>query len=196
MSVIAGLVKVTSEPVVQVAADGVWEAALVLPRRRPPLDAVHEVARRARESVAVEVLWPGQVFVGVRWPPAEAGEAARALERLGDGPGSVAGDLAVLLGVEPRAEPEFVEVGAVNAWRSTGSLVIWRKERPVRARLAVQRLEERPDLLLCAHPVAAEIAATRPRPHWVGVTVSTPEGERHRVDRAALTALVAAAVEN
>ncbi|MFI6536874.1 hypothetical protein ACIBHY_30800 [Nonomuraea sp. NPDC050547] len=195
MVLAAGLIRVTSSPVVQIAADGIWETALVVPRRHPRADAVHEVARRARESVAVEVLWPGQAFVGVRWPVREAGEAVHALGRLGSGPGSVAADLAALLGAQARAETAFVEVGAVNAWRSTGSQVIWRRERPVTAPQAVHRLSARPDLLLCAHPVAAEFAATRPRPHWVGVTVSTPEGARHRLDADALAALLTAVLE-
>lgn len=162
---------------------------------------VHEVADHARESVAVEMLWPGQAFVGARWPLGELADAVHALDRLdsrrtqrgassGGAAMGVFAALTALLSAEPRAELAFVEVGAVNAWRSVGAEEIWHADRPVPVRRSVRRLRQRPDLLLCPHPVAVEFAGLRPRPHWIGVTVSTPEGPRHRLNQTGLTRLL------
>ncbi len=66
---------VTSVPVLQFAGDGRWETAGTVPVTADPTRLaarVEQVAATAEHDVAVEVLWPGQVFVGARWDLAEA----------------------------------------------------------------------------------------------------------------------------
>ena len=143
----------------------------------------------AKHDVAIEVMWPGQVFVGVRWDLAEVDEAVAAVQRVSSvltasvpSPGVSA--LVSLLGVVPECMPEFAELGAVNAWSSTRPLMLWRQGRPLELTTEVEEaLSSRPDLAECFNPVALEIAASVPRPWWVGVVVSTAVGSAHRLDR-------------
>jgi hypothetical protein len=143
----------------------------------------------AKHDVAIEVLWPGEVFVGVRWDLAEVDEAVAAVQRVNSVPIASVSSPAVsalvsLLGDEPECLPEFAELGAVNAWSSTRPLTLWRRGRPLQLTTAVEEaLNSRPDLTDCFNPVAVEIAATAPRPWWVGVVVSTAVGSAHRLDR-------------
>jgi hypothetical protein len=41
----------------------------------------------------------------------------------------------------------------------------------------------RPDLFVCRHPVALEVAGSEPRACWTGVVVSAPYQQLHRLDR-------------
>ncbi len=97
----------------------------------------------------------------------------------------------VLVGAEPSPAPAFVELGAVNAWASTGALRLWRQGETLSPAVLDELLASRPDLVECAHPVAVEVATDKPRGCWVGVTVSTQIGSRHRLDRDALADVLA-----
>jgi hypothetical protein len=179
-------------PVLQIAADGAWESAAVLPvTTDPPAAAgvVERVAAAARHDVAIEVLWPGELFVGVRWGLAEVAEALAAVRRVSplavaSAAGSAVSALVSLLGIVPNGVPELAELGAVNAWSSTRPLTLWRRGDPLGLDTEMdQTLRTRPDLTQCHHPVALEIAASDPRPWWVGIVVSTAIGSVHRLDR-------------
>ena len=94
--------------------------------------------------------------------------------------------LLALLGTEPSTVLEFAELGAVNAWKSTGPEVLWRRGDPLTPEALDAVLVRRDDLTTCSHPVAVEIAVARPRPCWVGITVSTRHGSVHHLDRQAV----------
>lgn len=203
--VLSGLRPVTAAPVLQIAADGGWEESITLPLPVDPDAAgavLGQAADIARKDVALEVLWPGEAFIGVRWPRRATSEARAALEQVLTAAGStpaatltgqvIASTLSAALGAAPATGLGFVEVGAVNAWRSTGAEVIWRSDqvRDVEGVIAV--LQRRPDLLECPHPVAVEFAVANPRPHWIGIQVSTIDGARHRLDQARLRELLQA----
>lgn len=171
-SVVSRSTSLTAAPVLQVAADGQWETAQVVtgaPARARTV--VEQVARAARDDVAVEILWPGQAFVGVRWPAESWAEAAAAVSRSSPRRTLEAGLLA-LLGTTPGSDLEFVELGAVNAWRSMGPEPLWRPGDRRAERLIGPALTRRPDLATCAHPLAVELAVTTPRPCWVGLYLS------------------------
>ncbi len=131
----AGLQALPSAPELLVAGDGRWGTGITLPNTagRTRLTAcLEQVAAPAERDVAVEVLWPGRVFVGVRWglaelPDALAGaERARVAVRAG-APRPVEAALLALLGSTPTSEPEIAELGAVRAWQSVGPLTLWRR---------------------------------------------------------------------
>lgn len=195
-SVISGVRTVTSVPVLQVAGDGRWETADTVPvsaGRTRVAACVEQAATRARRDVAVEVLWPGQVFVGVRWDLAESdgagSNAALAGARRAQDVLSasvtrpVEATLLALLDSTPNPAPEFAELGAVNAWASVGPLALWRRNEVFTPAAMDAALASRPDLIECRHPVAVEVAVTEPRSCWVGVTVSNRTGSVHLLDR-------------
>ena len=91
-----------------------------------------------------------------------------------------------MLGTAPSSVLEFAELGAVNAWASTGPLVLWRQGEALVPTAVDEALASRPDLTRCTHPVAVELAATDPRPYWIGVTVSKRSGSTNTLDRDAL----------
>lgn len=80
----AAAITAFSAPVVQVAADGAWETALVLDRQDAGLaaDLVAGAVNGALRDIAVEVLWSGEGFVGARWNMEEAEEAVAAVGRV------------------------------------------------------------------------------------------------------------------
>lgn len=187
----------SGRPVLQIAIDGWWERAEIIPlpfedaRESPagiaaptageviaaaddaPGDraAVGEVIAAAGER-AVEVLWPGPpvVFVGARF----RGERPPLAELGARADWTPATALEVLaggaLGPAVRAE-----LGAVNAWRTVGPL-------PVRldatADDLAQDLAARPDLAHCPHPVALEVVYEANREAWWAIEVSEPVAER------------------
>ena len=181
-------------PVLQIAADGRWETAAVLVLSGPAVTAravLHQIAATAEHDVALEVLWPGAVFIGVRWPAEALSQADAALERvLAITGGDPAVILAAALGAGLGESLTCIVVGAVNAWLSTGAEVIWRPGRTADPDSLLGMVDQRPDLLMCRHRVAVEFVADHPWPHWAGVEISTPEGDRHRLDRAALADLL------
>jgi hypothetical protein len=143
-------------PVLQVAVDGWWERATQVPLpARPPA-----LAPQAGD-VAVEVLWPGRpiVFVGARYAHGEVPPLTQLSARDDWSPSKA---LAVLAG-GALGPPVRAEVGAVNAWRSVGPLVVGLgdDEPAVAAALA-----SRPDLASCGHPLALEVAVVAPREAW------------------------------
>jgi hypothetical protein len=168
---------------VQLAADGEWESC-----RRTPLAALdgdagsallRSVAGTARHDVGLEVWWPGHGFIGVRWTLHESDEAVAGLERLLEAaPADPVGLLEAAAG-GPLGPVSFAEVGAVNAWRSIGPQIVWRRDCPIDVATSLRR---RPDLMSCRFPVAVEFAADTPRPVWLAVEVSAFDGARHRLD--------------
>lgn len=146
--------------------------------------------------MAVEVLWPGQIFVGARWALQErdaarvgAMRAQAAVSASATQPVDAA--LLALLGAKPSLKPDFAELSAVNAWASTGPLRLWRTGEALASNVVDGLLATRPDLTICEHPVAVELATNQPRSCWVGITVSTPSGSAHRLNRDALEDVLA-----
>ena len=91
----------------------------------------------------------------------------------------------------PPSEPDHVELGAANAWRSVGPLRLWTQGEPPAPLGLAARLAAHPALARCTRPVALEVAFRRPRECWLGVEVSTRVGGVHVVDPAGVEALVA-----
>ncbi len=187
----------TGVPVLLVAADGAWEAAQVVEvgDAVAAASALEAAASTAARDVAVEVFWPDESFIGVRWSLDDLDHAsdhatATAVHCPAVGPQvTVAAALRSLLGAEPGPDPDRVELGAAGAWASVGPEVLWRRGQLPTA--SPEHLPiRRPDLAWCAHPVAVEITATAPRECWVGIMVSRPRGDRHVLDLAAVLHLL------
>jgi len=178
-------------PVLQLAANGRWESAEILPMGSDPSEAANIADRLGRDArfLAMEVMWPGEMFVGTGWPAAHRAEAEPAAERvLRTVPSTPDAALAALLG-EPAAETiEAAELGAVNAWMSVGPLPLWERGGTV----DFAALDARPDLLACTHPVALEFRLGGPRPQWAAVVVSSLDGSVHRIDLDRLAAVASA----
>jgi hypothetical protein len=156
---------------------------------------LERAARAAGHDIAVEIMWPGQAFVGVRWPAAKWLDAATAMDRVGGLFGNRSSlttsttaerGLLALLNAEPSPALERAVLGAVDAWRSLGPEVLWRQGEALSGQALGSILARRPDLTTCAHPVAVELVVTRPLPCWVGIYVSRHDGPVHHLDRKAL----------
>ncbi len=194
---------VASVPVLQVAGDGRWETAGTVPLAADPtrlVACIEQVVATPEHDVAVEVLWPGQIFVGARWDLAEADEALMSAQRVQAALVTpmrppVEAALLALLDTTSSPAPEFAELGAVNAWASTGPLTLWRRGEVLAPGAVDEALASRPDLTECRHAVAVELAAVDPRPCWIGVTVSTFTGYNHRLNRDALGEVLARGTE-
>lgn len=126
------LASVTATPVLQLATDGRWDTARVLPMTPGARSIVHRFAHTARTDLAVEILWPAQAFVGASWPVAAWPGVAAAITRVHTvlagprPPGrTLESALLALLGGAPGPDPEFAELGAVNAWWSVGPEPLW-----------------------------------------------------------------------
>ncbi len=184
----------TTVPVFQVALDGKWESAEVVPatgRDRLLRRIIELAAHAADDDVAVELLWPGQAIVGVRWPSQLWERAADAAEhyvaRLEEGPTVPAHEavevgLLTLLGGSPGPDVEFVELGAVNAWQQVGPETLWRRRARGRVTPPEAVSTQRPDLATCTHSVAVEFGVTSPQPCWVGIYVSKNSQSTHLLD--------------
>jgi hypothetical protein len=177
----------------QAAAAGRWEDSRGLDVPAAAADVRALVGGFGEGEVAVEFEWLGHplVFVGARRPAGElAGTLEDAAARLGQS-GSADPALALehLAGGAP-SEIDHVELGAANAWRSVGPLRLWtRGEDPQAGRVAAL-LAERPELRVCAAPVALEVSFRQPRSCWIGREVSDPAGDGHVVDVARVEALL------
>jgi hypothetical protein len=193
-SVVSRATTVMTVPVLQVAADGQWETAEAVPVTGNPATArrvIEQVAQAARNDVAVEILWPGQAFVGVQWPAplwtqavAAASRSFVVLATSSPVPPSqpVEAGLLAMLGSTPGTDLDYVELGAVNAWHSIGPEPLWQPGAVLTARAAESVLLRRPDLATCSHPLAVELGVTNPQPCWIGIYVSTGSGPVHRLD--------------
>lgn len=175
----AAVVDVSRAPVVQVAADGFWEAPLIASgeQEEDVPDPVRRAAALGLRDVAIEVSWPGGGFVGARWSLEEVQTAADAGRRAAvliahagvipdaspDNGGPVTAALVALLDGLPGRNADRVEVGAVNAWTSVGPQLLWQRGRPEAGLPLLELPGRRPDLFECRHPVALEMTATEPR---------------------------------
>jgi len=177
---------------VQLAADGAWEDCRRAPLATLDADAgralLREVTRTASRDVALEVWWPGHGFIGVRWTLDESAEAVAGLERLLAAPAVDPAGLIDAAAGGPIGPVSFAEVGAVNAWRSVGPQIVWRRD----CGIDVAALHRRPDLTSCRRPVAVEFSADLPRPLWLALEISRPEGNRHLLDEHRLGEYLAA----
>jgi hypothetical protein len=185
--------------VLQVAADGQWERAQIIALSGEVQAAHAAVTRTAAGAryLAMEILWPGTMFVGTVWPAdrhAEAYPAAtRAFAALGEARQSepaVTG-LTALLGATPEGEVASADLGAVNAWLSVGPEPLWRQGEIYSAAAVDGTVDNRPDLMTCTHPVAVEFSIAGPRRCWVAIFVSTPHGAAHHLNRQRLHQVLA-----
>lgn len=167
----------------QVALNGRWEAAKVIPQNG--LLSSELLAWLVDcTDVALELFFEdigfGEAFLGVRLeetaviPPQDLITAIQ-MELAGAGVLSLHQAVALLRQHISEAlfgQPcEFVEVGVVNAWLSTGACLVWcaGETVPTKARLE-QKLSGCPQILQEQDlPIAAEFASTTPMPHWLGI---------------------------
>lgn len=170
---------------VQIAARGGWENPLVVyPDAVDPAD-LDQWLRTAGTDVGIEVCCTDELFLGARSADraflhgiAEAVAGGR-WRTLADAPACWRlPDGTPLL--RP-SSPETLEVGAVDAWRTVGSTVIWRRgeAEPDPSRVTPELRAAR------TAPLALEAGWSRPVPTWIGVDVSQSV---HRLDDALLSA--------
>jgi hypothetical protein len=159
--------------------------------------AVGRMAAGAR-WLAMEILWPGTMFVGRVWAAESHKEAesaaTRAFEALGGAqpPEAAMVGLTALLGATPEGEVASADLGAVNAWMSVGPESLWRRGDAFSGAAVDSAVDRRPDLVTCTHPVAVEFSISGPRQCWVAIFVSTPQGDGHHLDRRRLHEVLAA----
>lgn len=177
----------------QFALDGLWEEALhLLPGEKGRKDRFLLWLEGARRDVAVELFFEteeGEMFLGLRFPPERDVQRRLAMALLDpDRPGPSPAALRALPGLEGLFEgrPDFMELGVVNAWKSSGPLRFWEGGassplEALRERLASEEGRYRGPLPL---PLALEAAFSSPLPHWMGLPVSSPSPQGHRLDPA------------
>ncbi|MFD1711140.1 hypothetical protein FVQ98_13670 [Ottowia sp. GY511] len=166
----------------QFAKHGAWESAWAWERDRPPSPAALQTYLAGATEVAFEAFF-GPAFFGVRLqaeaPKIEALAQAcvSALHTSIDGPhfffaliGEATGfhDLGRLIA--------FLEVGAVNAWRTVGSVRAGAPSLAL-AQLDVlwQALADSPLARDASHRKAVELAVASPLPHWFALPVSSQQ---------------------
>jgi hypothetical protein len=184
--------------IIQTAAAGRWEEArsLAMPADAGAARALVRGAGPPGADVAVEFEWLGHplVFVGARRAPGPAGEDGRFEEDVarlaGQDPADPASALALLAGGPP-AEPDHVELGAANAWRSVGPLRLWTHGQDAAPGAVADRLRDHPRLARCHVPVAFAVGFRRPRECWIGVEISEPSAGGHVVAPAAVERMLA-----
>jgi len=175
----------------QVCVRGEWDRAVRIEPGGSPAEAALQ-ALAADPSVAVELLFSGHAFLGVRlsWLPEEARfEALAALaivvsesrwRTLRD---ALEG-LGALLGLEAplfRGRPGRVEIGRMNDWLRTGTLVPESAiGNPSRLADSLRDLQAR----VGTESLAVELAYAEPVEHWFGVLVGFADPKRAR-DRCA-----------
>ncbi len=174
----------TATPLLQLAADGRWESCVAFSVGSDTMAAAQQLSSGAK-FLAMEVMWPGQAFVGTGWPAEHWSEAGSAAERVLAAAASTAEEaFTALLGEKPSDTIESAELGAVNAWLSVGPEPLWLQADPT----VTPHLPSRPELTLCTHPVAVEFGLSGSKPQWAAVVVSDPEGSMHRLNPAKFAA--------
>ncbi|GAB2831104.1 hypothetical protein GCM10022221_32400 [Actinocorallia aurea] len=176
----------------QFASGGVWEEPFVVRPHTASVRELDEWLDAADEDVAVEVFCTDEVFLGAR--VADPVFLRAVLEAVRRGTWSTLADAPAHWRLPdgtpllPGDRPEKLEVGVVNAWRSVGPSLLWRRGEPAPN---FARLGEALRLAAYATPVALEAAWTVPAtagtvPAWIGVNVSEP---LYRLDEGRLASL-------
>jgi len=186
----------------QFAANGEWERSLVA----PTAGELREWLAAAPTDIAVEIFLdsPGdrQRFIGVRLARLRAAERERmcfsCLELLHTMPRPAADRLPALLREQLAVQtlflgrPAFLELGVVDAWRSTDPVRFWSptsERRPLQSFLAT--LESHPRYRAGhSRPVAIEIAFAGPPEHWLGIVISDEYERAHRINHEAAARLL------
>ena len=85
-----------------------------------------------------------------------------------------------------RGEPDFMELGLVNMWKSYGALTFWKSgdESPF-VRLSEALKEDPRYMRLLPAPPAYETAWNSPLPHWTGIYLSRAASGGYMLDIAA-----------
>jgi hypothetical protein len=177
----------TAAPILQLAADGSWETCVTFPLGVDPMAAADAAERLSRTAkyLAMEVMWPGQAFVGTAWSAEQWADARTAAQRVvAAAPATAEAALTTLLDEMPGQTIESADLGAVNAWMSVGPERLWRRGDPVVTPL----LDGRPDLMICTHPVAVEYSLSGNQVQWAAVILSEPDGSAHRLNAGKLAA--------
>jgi hypothetical protein len=184
--------------IIQVAVAGRWEESrnIDMPTDAGSARALVRDAGPPDEDVAVEFEWLGKplVFVGARRAQGPAGEHTEfedSVVRVAAlDPADPALAVAALAGGPP-AELDHVELGAANAWQSVGPLRLWTRGEDRAPGAVAARLRAHPALARCVAPVALEVSFRRPRACWIGVEVSEPSADGHRVAPAKVETMLA-----
>jgi hypothetical protein len=163
---------------VQLARNRAWEEAWSRSVDQLPTPAELSPLIGDASEIAFEIFF-GAAFFGVRWTgaPAEVRQCTQACFAAARNATSATGFLAALTA---RTDWEgwggtiaFAEIGAVNAWRSTGAVRLDCLPRPDEPLDFLWRtLADSALARERAHPKAIEFACPAPVPHWFALPVS------------------------
>ncbi len=189
----------------QLAADGEWEKSLMLAHCASQLNDMTSWLHAAPRDVALEVFLADNAgheqFFGVRLSALSRSQQARfcsAAFTFFDVPGRrTAQDIlqfardALAAPQLLNSKPAFLELGVVNAWRSTGPVRFALSAFAPTADLALRQALDEHSRYRDRHsnPIAIELACDIPLPHWLGIVVSRRQGNSHRIDVEAAAAL-------
>jgi hypothetical protein len=172
----------------QFAKNGVWEDAWSFPSDRPPSLAELDDYLADRTEVAFEAFF-GRAFFGVRLSgtPLEVKALSIKCLRAANAQASFFDTLRHELGCQVVGQqPDFAEIGCVNAWRSIGAF------RMTQPQPFASEFEPLWDLICDSpvgrdtdHPKAIEFAFKQPLEHWFGIPISV-EGGPNRVSETLL----------
>lgn len=163
---------------VQIALDGAWEDPVLVSAVSGTEDWLAPGL-----DVAVEIFFGPDLFLGARLSGLDRSERAGFVRQLLD-----VRDVPRFWRLALDGPPSYLEVGVVNAWKSVGSVVVWRPgDDHIRsADLSPALRSPQPT------PVALEAAYDGTIPSWIGRSVSTPTGDGRHLLSEPLLAHVAA----
>lgn len=181
---------------VQVAVNGVWESCLAIePSQNVPVATIEEFIGDDTD-VAFEVFFHvaggAPSFVGVRLnghsKQQQAQIIADCVKRVHAGKWVTVAD--VIDGLRERVEhslytcePDFMELGVTNLWKSAGPVMLWRAEEAVLDTTSLRKkLDAHPHIRrVFPMPLGLDRGFSHPIPHWLSTPVSRQVDGGHRL---------------
>lgn len=182
----------------QFAANGEWETSLHIASREASSERLQPWLDAAPSDIAFDVFLADatqrEQFVGIRL--AALSRAARhrfciaALEFFRASGHRSAEELLFFIRTELAmpplfaSQPSFLELGVVNAWRTNGPVQFWTRTSPQQPYPALeQALDVHPRYRQAMeNPIGIELGFSAPLPHWLGMVISNPQHDGHRID--------------
>ncbi|MBR4401892.1 MAG: hypothetical protein IKT09_09480 [Synergistes sp.] len=170
-----------------------WEEALIVEKGFNASDVRAWLAGLDCSHIGAEAFFEtdrNAAFIGLRIPNSQAAQelCARTADGFLKSRAFAAGDFirsAEEFSGTPlfRGEPEHMELGLVNMWKSYGALTFWKRgDGSPFARLAEALKEEPRYMRLLPAPPAYETAWDSPLPHWTGIYLSRAASGGYMLD--------------